>query len=160
MGSSILGGIGSVVGGIGSFVGGEETAAADQQEASAFQTAAQYAQLSAWYSGEVGGLQELQQARKMQSIQGTQAAVAGGNGLHIAGSVGDIMRDTAQQGYLQQGVIGLQTSINATNYQGQAQADLGMAQAAQAQAQAAQTGGLFGLFGGILGGVGKIFGLF
>jgi hypothetical protein len=159
VGSGILGGIGSIVGGIGSFIGGEETAQADQDEAAAFQTAAQYAELNAYFSAESGGLQNLAEARKMQSVQGTQAAAAGANGLHIAGSVSDIMKDSMSQGFLQQGAIGLQTMINVVGFQGQAASDEGMAQMAQAAASAAQTSGAFGLFGGLLGGIGKIFGL-
>jgi hypothetical protein len=154
---SVLGAIGGIVGGIGSLVTGSETASADEAEGEAFQTAAQFANLNAFYAGQVGGLQEMGLARKIQQTQGTQAATAAGNGLQIGGSALARMRDTVSQGALAEGQVGLQTTINVTQFQGQAEADLGMAQAAQAQAQAAQTGGIFGLFGGILGGIAKLF---
>jgi hypothetical protein len=155
-----IGALGSVVGGIGSFITAGDTAAAYQAEAQGFDLAANYAQTNASLSAEVGGLQALADARKFQAYEGREEAAAGASGLRISGSVSSVIRDSVRQGYLQQGMVGINTAIAVTNYEQAAAADKAQAQAARDNASAAQSSGTFGLLGGILGGVTKLFGLF
>lgn len=158
MALDLFGAAGSLVGGIGSFVAGNANADAFAAEAKGFDTASNYALFNAQLAGEIGGLQELAAARKIQSTQGTQQAVAAANGLKIGGSDLALIRDATQQGYLQEGLIGLNTAIQTTNYDAQAASYQGQKQAAQAAAQAAKANADSGLFGGILGAAGKLFG--
>ena len=158
--SDLAGGVGGIVGGIGSLFGGFGKSDAFQAEAQGFATAAQFANENATLSGEVGGLQELAAARQIQHVEGSQVATAAGNGLHLSGSALSLIRDSASQGALAEGQIGLRTAIAVTNYQGQAAADLAQQQAAQAQASAAETGGIFGALGGAIKAIPLIGGLF
>lgn len=152
-----ISGVGSIIGGIGSLVSSGESSAADQAEAAGFGVAAQYAENNAWFSGEVGGIQQLGAARKIQQTQGAQAATAAANGLANSGSALALMRDTVSQGALTESQIGLNTAIQQQNFYGQAASDLAQQQAAQAQASAASSSGIFGFLGGAIGGIAKLF---
>lgn len=151
------GAIGAGVSGLGSLLGGFATADADNAQAQGYDTAANYAQMNSLLAGESGGIQELQAARQIQRTEGTQIATAAGNGLKLGGSAASIVRDSTQTGALQEGVIGLQTSINVTNYEEQQQALHGAAQAAKAAAKSAETSGIMGGIGGVLGIAAKLF---
>jgi hypothetical protein len=155
--SNLAGGVSSLFSAGTSLFSGFATAQADEAQAQAFDIAAQFAVVNEHLAGEAGGLKELQSARQQEQVQGKQMATAAGNGMKIGGSALSIVRDASQQGALDRGVLGLQTSINVTNYAGQAAAAQAQAAASRQAASAAQTGGILGAAGGIIGGIAKLF---
>lgn len=155
--SGLVGGISSLFGAGTSLFSGMATAQADEAQAHAYDIAAQFAEQNAHLAGEAGGLKELAASRQQQTAQGKEVAAAAGNGLKIGGSALSIIRDASQQGSFERGVIGLQTSINVTNYMGQAAAAHAQAEASRQAAKSAETGGFLGAAGGIIGGIAKLF---
>jgi hypothetical protein len=80
--------------------------------------------------------------------------------LKIGGSALSILKDSATQGALQEGELGLQTSINVMSYLSQSEAAKAQAEAARQAASAAEMGGILKGVGGLFGAIGGLFGLF
>lgn len=138
--------VGSAVGGLGSAVSSIFGGIGDFEEASAYDKAAEYSAQNAQLEKESTAIQMLATKRQIFQAQGATAAYAAGAGLAKSGSVGDLLREGAQQGSLQMQLVHTQGLINENAYLEQEAANKGMASAARA-------GGVGDILGGILKGV-------
>lgn len=101
----------------------------DEAEAGNYKQAATLADQNAQYTATSTAIKLAQEQRGIyQSISGTQAAAAGA-GLQQAGSVKDILADSAQQGELAKQTLSQQGFITEEGYKEQAAADRTMASA-------------------------------
>jgi hypothetical protein len=94
--------------------------------------------------------------RKISATKGAAIASIGAAGFQQSGSGADILRESTQQGYLEQAAIGEQGAINEAGF-------LDAAKRAQEERQAAKGGIFGGIMGGILQGAGvalKLGGMF
>ena len=95
-------------------------------------------QTNAAYTAQSTAIQESQAQRQLYMTLGTAAAAAGGSGSSGGGSAADIIRNSAQQGALNQSVIAQQGLITEAGYTEQANAYTLQQQAAGVAAQAQQ----------------------
>jgi len=100
----------------------------DIAEAQNYQLAGNLASENAAYTNISTRIQQSQAARAETQTIGAQRAAVGGAGFSSGGSAFYLMKDSANQGVLQQGVIGMQGAINAAGYTEQAQSFNTMAQ--------------------------------
>lgn len=139
--ADIAGGLGGLGGAVSSIFGG----IGDFSEADAYKKAAEYSTLNAQLETESTDIQMTQARRQIFQAQGATRAAAGGAGLSLSGSIGDIIRSNQQQGNLQLQLVHTQGLINENAYLEQAAANKGMAAAAEA-------GGVGDIIGGVLKG--------
>jgi len=116
----------------------------DIAEAQNYDLAANLAKENSAYTQQSTRIQQFQEARKETQTIGAQRAAVGGAGFAEGGSAFYLMRDSANQGAMAQGVIGLQGAITEAGFNEQAQsfttmAETGRATAASEQDIASQT---------------------
>ncbi len=116
----------------------------DIMEAQNYDLAANLANENAAFTAQSTRIQQFQEARKETQTIGAQRAAEGAAGFGEGGSAFYLMRDSANQGALAQGVIGMQGAINEAGYREQAQsfktmADVGRMTAASEQDIAGKT---------------------
>jgi hypothetical protein len=110
----------------------------DILEGQTYGLASTLAQTNAAYTAQSTAIQESQAQRQLYMTLGTAAAAAGGSGSSGGGSAADIIRNSAQQGALNQSVIAQQGLITEAGYTEQANAYSIQQQAAGVAAQAQQ----------------------
>ncbi len=110
----------------------------DILEGQTYGLASTLAQTNAAYTAQSTAIQESQAQRQLYMTLGTAAAAAGGSGSSGGGSAADIIRNSAQQGALNQSVIAQQGLITEAGYTEQANAYTLQQQAAGVAAQAQQ----------------------
>jgi hypothetical protein len=115
----------------------------DVLEGQAYGEASTLASLNAEYTTESTAIQVSQADRALYMNLGTQAATAGGSGSSGGGSAADILRNSAQQGALNRGVLQQQGLITTAGYTEQANAYTLQQQASgvAAEAQTVAAGG-------------------
>lgn len=119
--------------------GAASKAQGDQIEAQNYGLAAGYASEEEQYAATSTAIQEAQAERESyRTISGQQADVAGA-GFAASGSALDLLRSSAQQGAMQQAVLGQQGLITEQGYQEQAASYTNMQQAANIAASAEKT---------------------
>lgn len=133
----------SLIGGFSGFLSGNAEAKGLKAAAASYREAAAI-------THRATGIQQMQLARKLYSVQGDAVSAAGASNLKSTGSVLDILAANAQQGALSRALLTEQGRIEEASYAGQA------AQA-EAQASASKSGGTGGLIGGVIGAIGSIF---
>lgn len=99
----------------------------DIAEAQNYDLAANLAKENAAYTTQNTRIQEYQQQRQETQTIGAQQAAEGAAGFGVGGSAFYLMRDSANQGALAKGMIGLQGAITEAGYTEQAQAFTTMA---------------------------------
>jgi hypothetical protein len=110
----------------------------DILEGQTYGLASTLAQTNAAYTAQSTAIQESQAQRQLYMTLGTAAAAASGSGSSGGGSAADIIRNSAQQGALNQSVIAQQGLITEAGYTEQANAYTLQQQAAGVAAQAQQ----------------------
>jgi hypothetical protein len=115
----------------------------DVLEGQAYGEAATLANLNAEYTAQSTAINVSQADRALYMNLGTQSAAAGGSGSSGGGSAADILRNSAQQGALNRGVLQQQGLITQAGYTEQAAAYTLQQQASgvAAQAQTVAAGG-------------------
>ena len=93
----------------------------DIAEAQNYDLASALAKENAGFSDVSTRIQQAQAARTETQTIGAQRAAVGGAGFANGGSAFYLMKDSANQAALQQGVIGMQGAINTAGYNEQAQ---------------------------------------
>ena len=151
-----LGDLGGAVGDIFASFGDFASAGAYSEAAGLENQAAQIAGQNANYAQESGTIQLSQAQRQITQAEGGQRADVAGAGFSQGGSAYYLMADTARQGGLQTGLIGLQTQMNVNSFQEQQLAFETQATVDQGLASAATAGGLGNIGGALLKGVAGI----
>lgn len=116
----------------------------DIAEANNYDLAGNLANENAAFTEQSTRIQQQQQQRQETQTIGGQKAAEGGAGFSSGGSAFYLMRDSANQGALSSGVIGMQGAINEAGYNEQAQsfetmASVGRETAASEETIAGQT---------------------
>jgi hypothetical protein len=159
-----MAGIGGLIGGIGGAVGDMFAAKADRQQAtgyfeaaSLYGASAEIATQNAGIEDLSGKIQQVQLDRKIAKTEGTQQAVAA-TGNVSGGSMGDITRETVQQGSLAKTLVNTNTMMQENAYKTQAlgfKAEQVQANATGASLETAAQGkeiaGMFSILGGVAG---------
>ncbi len=94
----------------------------DIAEAQNYDLASNLATENANFTAQSTRIQQFQQQRQETQTIGAQKAAEGGAGFSSGGSAFYLMRDSANQGALATGVIGMQGAINEAGYREQASA--------------------------------------
>jgi hypothetical protein len=102
----------------------------DALEAGAYGQAATLAELNAQYTKASTAIQVAQGQRQIYQTIGGEKVAAAGSGLAGGGTVADILRNSAQQGALNQAITKSQGQIQVAGYQEQAQSYTAMQNAA------------------------------
>ncbi len=145
---------GGAISGIGGAVNSLFGSIGDIQEANAYGEAAKIAKSNAQIAVTSTNIQAAQSARQAFQIIGQEKAGTASAGFDInSGSAGDLLRSSAQQSSLQQGLIHVQGAITQAGFLEQASAYQGQANAAKTSS----TGGMVGSALGILGSVVSLF---
>lgn len=138
-----LGGIGTVAGDIGGAIGAFQQAAGYRSEAEMYGSASAEANLEAQNIEHITDVQKFQLGRKVALSESATQAAAARNGLQEVGSVSDILRESAIQGYQAQQDLMFNAQLKENQYREQAAADNAEAQAANSAAHGSILGGLF-----------------
>lgn len=141
--ADFFGAAGDLVSGIGSFMGSNAAAKGAKDAAKSYANAARLSMAST-------SIKQAMVDRDVYKTIGGMSAAASGNGLHVSGSVTDLIRDSARQGAIAKAIVGLQGDIDYNSWNAQSQA-------AAAQAKAAKSGGTMGLIGSAVGIIGSLF---
>jgi hypothetical protein len=129
----------------------------DQTAANLLNQAAQVGQQEETLEGVSGKIQQQAEARQIYMAGGQNVAAAAGGNLATAGSALNLLRNTRQQGALQQQLTGVQTGIQQEGTQMQVLGVEAEAAQAEAAAQAATMGGIGGILGGLFQGAMSLF---
>lgn len=117
----------------------ELQAQGDIAEATQYGYAQTLAQQNAAYTAASTNISATQQERQTTMTIGSQKAAVGGAGLAESGSALDLLRNSAQQGALAQGVLVTQGQMQEAGYEEQAQSYAVMQSAAQQTASTETT---------------------
>lgn len=111
-------------------------AAGDIAEATNYDLAAGLARENETFTEASNRIQQFQLSRNITSMIGTQRAGVAASGFSSSGSALDIMRDSAAQGALSKGVLGMQNMITEAGFEEQAKSFDTMSAAGRATAAA------------------------
>lgn len=145
------GDFGGVFKGIGGLVGGIFDSKASSAEAGSYETAAKIADENARLTEEETGIKQFEEERKLSHTIGTQEATIAANGFQEGGSGAYILADSARQGALASGMIGVEGQIQENAYKTQAEKARGEAAAARAASKKSMMGGMFSAVSSIIG---------
>jgi hypothetical protein len=135
-------------------------AAGMRAEAQEFSLAAGLATQNAQYTQVSTDIKEFQAQRDIFQTLGKQQADVATSGFQEAGSALDLLRDSANQGALNQAVIGAQGQIQEAGYEEQAASYTLMAQAANMAATADDKAAQGATYAAIIQGAAGVFSLF
>lgn len=134
-------------------IGDDAKAQGDLAEQQQYNLAAQYAGQEEQYAVASTAIKQAQQNREVSMAMGRTVNEVAGAGFTKSGSALDVLRGNAQQGALQNAVLGQQGLITEQGYTEQQQSYQSMAEAAGSAASAAKEAGI-GSF--IAGGIGAL----
>lgn len=145
----MAGAIGTAIGDFGGAVTDLFASGGSEAESKGYTQAATLEGQNATLAKAATGIQVAQTQRSVYQASSSGQAAAGGNGLALSGSAGDILRSTAQQGALATSLIQTQGGINENAYKAEEEAYTSQASAADATAKGQQAGGALDILGGI-----------
>ena len=150
-GGSDFGGLSGVAKGVSGLVGGifdSQSYAAQQQS---YTEAAGIADENARLEEESTQVKEYQEQRKIDRTLGSQKAAVAASNFGEHGTALYLLSDSARQGALAKGMIGVQGQIEENAYREQAAKARGEAAAASAASSKSMVGGLFSAASSIIG---------
>lgn len=150
---------GGIAKGVGGLIGGFQDSSAFKAEAASYETAAKIAEENVGLTEEEVALKQFNEDRKVARTIGTERSTIAGNGLAQGGSGDYIIEDSARQGALSKGLIGVEGQIQENAYRTQAEKARGEAAAATAAAGKAKTGGIMSGLGSVFSVASSLFGI-